>query len=236
LSLHNTDVKDLEEVFLMVEVPSDLYGPDVPREFQSELRIVKMENYSDPVDGRELTRITYCLNKVQPGVRIVLRDFICVGTESRLVSSVEAVSKDGVPVQVGYTMVYGREFNLTLVATNIQPMRKRFSLYTFDPGDPYVAHLKEPPKEVLSKVMSSGVDWKKTRSAKVFFVDEPELDPLDLPADLRGRFARVELKGLSTMMATWLPKFGYVPFKMNASRPPGRTPWLATWFKRSKPR
>jgi hypothetical protein len=235
ISLMNEDSTDLEDVFIILEIPSDMYAPDMPRLFRKELRIVNMDQYVDPVTGREFTRRTFKFDVIQPNVRVLVTDFIWMRNSSRVRSSVRATAKDGVEVEVAYQFILGREINLLVVAKDVRPYRRQLSIFSFDHDDAMLNNLKGNPVLALDQAVKAGIDWNKGQKARLFMVDDPDLSPNEFPPEARDRVAKVSLRDVPNRMATFYPDMGYLPFLRSegaATRTPSVLRKLIQWRKR----
>jgi hypothetical protein len=232
VSLFNEDTTDLEDVFLILEIPSDMYAPDMPRAFHNELRIVNVEQYIDPVTGREFTRRTFKFDVIQPNVRVLVTDFIWMRNSSRVRSSVRATARDGVDVEVAYQFILAREINLLVVAKDVRPYRRQLRIFSFDHDDPMLDNLKGDPALALDKAVAANIDWAKGEKARLFMVDAPNLKPDEFPPEAWDRIAKVSLRGMSYRMATFYPDMGYLPWLKSeraATRPRSVLRKLVGW-------
>jgi hypothetical protein len=216
IQVRNTGTKTLEDVFIVLEISSSLYPSEGLRKVDGAARLLKVEHVADPIDGKEMTRVTYRVDSIHPQVTMVMKDFLLLRNSSRIRSDVPVTTKDGGRGKVRWEAIIGYELVVTVMARDIPAIRRDLQLFSFDLNDPLVADVSQAENALarLRELGSTGTPV----SATLFVLRRPEYPAKGVPVELERLVARCRLDKAERWDVSYFSELGYLPITVTSYR------------------
>jgi hypothetical protein len=219
LAVTNEGSETIDDVTVQLDIPTFVYLPTLPRDDPGPATLVRIERATDPVEGTERSLVTFRIPAVHPNVTVGIRDHLFLPASSRHRSAVEAVTKDGFPVKVGYQLNLGWAARIAVTARDMQSRTGLYGLFSYAPDDAILASLQDT-EAAMSKLLEYyyKTDRKKSATATILYPQRTD-DPPSWMTEILGKsIRRVSLESLAAQQATLYPPFGYLPLRAS---PPG---------------
>jgi hypothetical protein len=214
IRIANTGDKSLDDVFVILEVSSDLYPDDFPRKFDNSAKVLEAECVSDPIDGTQKTKVIYKVNTVAPDTGNSFQDFFLVGGTSRFKIETPVTTKDGINATVVTELLVGFKIDIAVVARDVPPIKRTLQALFLKPDDVLLQHLYKDDKfadEIIDLARAGG----EFQEAVVLTIDQPQHPHPAFPEELASKFARVRLADAKRCSATYFSAAGFLPVTLN---------------------
>jgi hypothetical protein len=204
VTITNTGPTTISDVVVILEIKSDIYGPEIERSPDAGSRLLRLAQAADEIPGSPFTRVVYTAEMIHPGVSLRLHDVVVLPGSSRVVSQTTAVAKDGVPLTIRSSFTYGFPVKVNVMARDVPATTCELSILSFDLKDPEVTHVIHG---TYPKVNLEVAD--EARLAAVMIVRKPERAP-EVPSEFSKYFFRARLSAARCFSALSLKNVGYV--------------------------
>lgn len=212
IGIFNTSDVSIDDVTVIMEIPTLPYAPDMERAHNAAAAVTKMERAFDPVRGSEVTRVYYKVPSVHPQVGVKIQDQMFLPFSSRINSTVDAVTADKVPVSVDCTYVFGWQISLFVSARDRTPVGHVCTISSLPPDDELVENIDKPNS--VFAILAKNKWFESNKEPQPATVLWPGSIVLLGSNDDGMTMKQVILDEATRLDCTYFPGVGYLPVKV----------------------